>query len=293
MPLDYRAAFAGVAFSFIWSSAFSAARIIVAEAPPLSALALRFAFTGLLAILVARLLGQSMRFTGGQWRAAVIFGLCQNSIYIGLNFVAMQWIEASLAAIIASSVPLLVAAVNRVVYGERIGVQGVIGLAVGFAGVAIILGAKLDGGTQVLGAGLCILGAIALCLATLAVRNTAADGNLLMFVGMQMLVGSAGLVLPALILEELDVQWSWQLATAMSYSIIFPGLLGTWLWIWLVGRVGPTRSATYHFLNPCFGVAVAAAVLGESMTFRDMVGVVIVMAGILTVQYARQGKGAG
>jgi probable blue pigment (indigoidine) exporter len=44
-----------------------------------------------------------LRLTKAQWRAVLIFGICQNALYLGLNFVAMQTVEASLAAIIASS----------------------------------------------------------------------------------------------------------------------------------------------------------------------------------------------
>ena len=76
------------------------------------ALSARFLISGLIAVGVARAMGQSWRLTQPQWRATIIFGLCQNGLYLGLNFVAMQRIEASLAAIIASTMPLLVAALG-------------------------------------------------------------------------------------------------------------------------------------------------------------------------------------
>ena len=49
-----------------------------------------------------------------------------------------------------------------------------------------------------------------------------------------------------------------------------------------------SKAATFHFLNPFFGVAIAAIFLGESLRFSDIVGVVVIMAGILSVQLARQ-----
>jgi probable blue pigment (indigoidine) exporter len=69
-----------------------------------------------------------------QWRATVIFGICQNALYLGLNFVAMQTVEASLAAIIASTLPLLVAVAAWAVFGERLRPLAVAGLLAGFAG---------------------------------------------------------------------------------------------------------------------------------------------------------------
>ena len=58
----------------------------------------------------------------------------------------------------------------------------------------------------------------------------------------------------------------------------------------LVRRIGATRAAAFHFLNPFLGVATAAVILGERVTLRDVVGVAIIMAGILMVQLARTPK---
>jgi len=59
------------------------------------------------------------------------------------------------------------------------------------------------------------------------------------------------------------------------------------VWFLLVGRIGAVRAATFHFLNPFFGVAVAAVLLGESLGIYDVIGVAIIMAGILAVQRSR------
>jgi drug/metabolite transporter (DMT)-like permease len=74
---------------------------------------------------------------------------------------------------------------------------------------------------------------------------------------------------------------------AFAYQILVPGLAATLIWFALVGRIGSTRAATFHFLNPFFGVAIAAALLGEAVRLLDILGVVIAMAGILAVQLSR------
>ncbi len=81
--MDLRVLLAGLTFVALWSSAFATARVIVAHAPPLTALSFRFLISGLLAVLVARALGQSWRLTRGQARSVVVFGLCQNAAYWG------------------------------------------------------------------------------------------------------------------------------------------------------------------------------------------------------------------
>lgn len=285
--MDIRALLLGLAFALMWSSAFTSARIIVAEAPPILSLALRFAISGMLGVAIALMLGQTARLTRGQWKAVVVFGLCQNALYLGLNFVAMQWIEASLAAIIASIMPLLVAVCVWVLFGERTRALGIAGLVAGTLGVALIMGSRLSGGADLLGVVFCVIAVMALTAATLAMRGVSGGGNLMMVVGLQMLVGSAILAPIGFALETWDVIWSPRLIAALAYTTLVPGLAATWVWFVLVERIGATPAATFHFLNPFFGVVVAAILLGERLGLADMVGVVVIAGAILAVQISR------
>jgi drug/metabolite transporter (DMT)-like permease len=286
--MDFRAILMGLAFAALWSSAFTSARMIVAEAPPLAALSLRFLISGSLGVAITLALGQSWRLSRAQWRATLIFGLCQNALYLGLNFVAMQTVEASLASIIASSMPLMVAGLGWAVFRDRVRPLGVIGLMAGVAGVAIIMGARLSNGVDAFGVMLCLIGALALSVATLSVRGASSGGNVMMIVGLQMFVGAGVLALASAATEEIVVHWSPRLIAAFSYTTLAPGLLATWIWFRLVGRIGAVKAATFHFLNPFFGVAIAAAVLGESLGALDVLGVAVIAAGILAVQISKQ-----
>ena len=286
--MDIRAILAGLAFALIWSSAFTSARIIVADAPPILSLSLRFLISGLIGIALARFLGQTWRLTPGQWRATIVFGLCQNALYLGLNFVAMQTVEASLASIIASTMPLAVGFAGWVIFRERLSALGVLGLCAGAGGVALIMGARMQAGADFYGIALCFIAVASLTVATLMVRGASSGGNLLMIVGLQMLVGSAFLVIPGLIFDQPVVNWSMKLVLAFSYTVLMPGLVATFIWFWLVQRIGAVKAATFHFLNPFFGVMIAAVLLGETLRIWDAVGVVIIMFGILAVQMARQ-----
>lgn len=289
--MDVRALLLGTVFAAMWSSAFATARVIVAHAPPLAALSVRFLISGLVAVLIARALGQSWRLHPAQARAVVLFGLCQNALYLGLNFVAMRSVEASLAAIIAASMPLIAAVLAWAVFRERVPKLGVLGLMAGFVGVGLVMGTRLSGGADPLAVGLCVLGALALSVATLTIRGASAGGNLMMVVGLQMLVGSVALGLVSAFTETLYLRPSPAFLAAFAYQIIVPGLSATLIWFALVDRIGTTRASTFHFLNPFFGLAIAAALLGEAIRPLDILGVVIAMAGILAVQMSRPNPG--
>lgn len=286
--MDIRAILMGLAFALMWSSAFTSARIIVADASPLAALTLRYLISGLLGVAIARALGQSWHLTPAQWRATIIFGVLQNAVYLGLNFVAMQTVEASVAAIIASTMPLLVALAGWAFLGERLRPLGIAGLVAGIIGVSMIMGARITGGIDPFGLALCCIGVIALTIATLSVRGATSGGNFLMIVGLQMLVGCVALAIATVLFETPRMTPSWRLLAAFTYTTIVPGLAATFVWFWLVNRIGATRAATFHFLNPFFGVAIAAILLSEALGPQDLAGVAIITVGILAVQISRQ-----
>ena len=286
--MDLRAILAGLAFALIWSSAFTSARIIVADAPPILSLSIRFLISGFIAIAIARTFGQTWRLTPGQWKATIVFGICQNALYLGLNFIAMQSIEASLASIIASIMPLAVGFAGWIIFGERLSWIGILGLLIGAMGVVVIMGARMQDGADLFGILLCFIAVASLTVATLMVRGASSGGNLLMIIGLQMLVGASLLAIPGLLLEHKVVVWSPKLIIAFSYTVVMPGLVATFIWFWLVSRIGAVKAATFHFLNPFFGVVIAAIFLGENLRVWDVVGVVVIMIGILAVQMARQ-----
>ena len=285
--MDFKALMMGCGFALMWSSAFTSAKIAVAYAPPFAILSVRFLISGLCAIAIAWALGQRARLTRKQWYALAAFGVLQNVVYLGGNFYAAQVIDASLAVIIASLLPLLVAGANAL-RGERLGLVATLGLFAGLAGVLLIMGARLDGGADLTGVVIIVFAVLALTVATLLVQGASSGDNIIMVVGLQMLVGSTVLFQLSFATETWVIDWQWPLIAAFTYTTLVPGLLATITWFTLVKRIGATRAATFHFLNPFLGVAIASFILGEALGLLDVVGVMVIMAGILAVQLARR-----
>ncbi|WP_128255102.1 DMT family transporter [Falsirhodobacter deserti] len=285
--MDWRSLAMGIGFALMWSSAFTTGRMIVMDAPPLHALAMRFLVAGLIGVAIAATMGQTARLTRAQWRGTFLFGLFQNVIYLGCNFVAMQWLQASLASIIASAMPLVVALAGWLIFGERLRPLGIAGLVAGVTGVSIIMGSRLSGGADPLGVALCLIAVFALAFAALTVKGASGKGNLLMVVGLQMLVGAVILGTIALVAEPWHINPTPRLFWSFTYTTLVSGLVATWVWFGLVGRIGAVRASTFHFLNPFFGILIAAALLGEPVTPWDVVGVLIVAAGIFAVQISK------
>lgn len=281
----------GVVFALIWSSAFSVAKIIVAHTPPFAVSAARFAVASLIAATIAAALGQKLPRGRSAWRAIIILGLCQNTLYLGLFFSAMTRIPAGLSAIIASAMPLVVALMAPVLIGERIGPVKALGLAIGFAGVVWIMATRIVGGIDLFGVGLALAGVLALSIATLTVKGGNFGTGLLMVVACQMMIGAIGCVPLALIFEDVTAfDLTPQVLAAFAYQVLMPGIVATLIWFWLVKTVTAASASAFHFLNPIFGVAIAWAMLGEPLSVRDNFGVALVAIGILVVNRRRRAR---
>ncbi|SVC77938.1 uncharacterized protein METZ01_LOCUS330792, partial [marine metagenome] len=209
LSMDFRSIFMGILFSVIWSSAFTSARILMSSAPPFLVLSLRFLISGMLGIAIARLLGQNFNLSRQEWAGVLIFGFCQNVLNLGLNFVALQWIDASMAVIIASMLPLVVAAISWIFLVEKPGIIGVLGLVAGMSGVLLIMIDRTGDQTKLLGVLLCSVALLALAGATILLGNFfRSNKNLLMIVGLQMFVGFILLLPLTIMFEKWLINWS-------------------------------------------------------------------------------------
>lgn len=282
--IDYKSVLLGIAFVIMWSSAFTSAKVLVQYSPPILILAIRFLISGMIGITLAYVLGERIAFSRSEWKVICIFGICQNSIYLGLNFTAVQWIDAGIGAVIASTLPIIIATASFIIGKENLRPASIFGLTIGFFGVVIIMGQRIEDQSSMIGLAFCSIGAISLAIATIIVRDAATkDKNILMIVGLQMLIGSATLFPFAFFIEDWFINPTIPFFISFTYTTIFPGLFATVIWLKLVGRVGANRASSYHFLNPFFGVVTAWLILTETLSILDFFGVIIITTGIIMI----------
>ena len=278
----------GLGFVILWSSAFTSAKVIVQYSPPLLILAVRFFLTGSLGLLLANLFYEKISLTKKEWYSLVAFGLCQNTVYLGCNFIAMGSIDAFLAVIIASMLPILVAIFSWARKIEKISFMGLVGMLFGVFGCLIILKDKIIIPSNLFGMVFCLIGATALAVATLLVKNTISKTTqILRVVSIQMLVGGLPLIFLSLIFETWEITFSTSFIIAFFYTCFFPGLLATIVWFNLVRKEGAIRASAFHFLNPPMGVLIASLVLAESIKPLDIFGIIILMIAIYLIYKSR------
>src|SRR5919109_192985 len=268
----------------VWGSTYLAIRVTDRTMPPFLMSSVRFLIAG--AILYALVARTAARPTLREWRAAAIVGAALLLVGNGGVAWAETRIESGLAALIVAILPLWVAVMDRVVFGRRLSPAAIVGLVVGFGGVALLV---RPGGTgDVAAAALLVFTTAAWAGGSLYARDAPLPQSPLLAASMQMLtagvfLGSFGLATgeAASIRAE---SFAVDQLLAFGYLVVFGSLLAFSAYAWLLKNVRISVVATYAFVNPVVAVALGTVFLSEAIGWTTVVaGAAIVTAVVLIV----------
>jgi drug/metabolite transporter (DMT)-like permease len=283
MPYALVTGLAGLLFSLIWSSAFVAGKLALAVIDPFTLLTLRFAAAG------ALLLAVSVMATGGAVfsRKLVVDGLwlgaLNNAAYLGLSFKGLETVSPEATVLIVSTSPLMTTLIAAFSGGRRSPRQ-IAGALIGFAGVVLVVGARLEGGEDPTGAALVALGTLAFSVGTVAYGRTGHGHDPVALNAVQTLSGAA-LLTPFASLSMASATALGQPAVLIAFAhlVLSVSIAGFLLWLWLVRRIGAAHAATFHLINPLFGIALTAALFGSPILTSDLLGAAVVIAALAMV----------
>ncbi len=285
----------------IWGASFLFIKVAVEEMSPMMLVAIRLVLASLVLLplqKVSRLAGPADKLSPpwtSLWRS-YLFVAVVNSV---LPYVLIAWSEERIASgttsILNATTPLFTAVLAATVVGgvarERLAPMGLLGLLVGFAGVAVIsLGGGVEGGTgrsAILGYGAVLLASFTYGVGGLYARRAFVDVPPVRPALWQNVLG-AGLLLPvAWLLTPLDGLPSLQ----ASASVLALGVLGTGvalvLYYELLARVGATRTVMVTYLLPVMALVYGALLLGERVGWHSIVGLAFVLLGVMLTARAR------
>jgi drug/metabolite transporter (DMT)-like permease len=266
----------------VWGSTYLAIALVVRDLPPLLSASVRFLVAaGLLAayLLVRRGRG-ALRAPGSAWLRASVVGVLLLLGGNGLVTLAEQRsLPSGLAALLVAGVPFWVVLL-RALSGDRPTARVLLGVLVGFAGVAVLLlpGARPQGVSGV---------AVALVLSSSLLWSlgsfVAARGGLpadpLLATTAEMTAGAVALGVAGLLHGERlhpsavgAVSWG-----GLAYLVVAGSLAAFSAYSWLLGVAPTSQVATYAYVNPVVAVGLGALVLGEH------VGLVALLGGLVTV----------
>jgi drug/metabolite transporter (DMT)-like permease len=276
----------------IWGIPYLLIKVAVDELHPAVVVALRCASGSLLLLPVVLARGG---FAGlrGHWRWIVPFALVEiTAPFLLLSFAEIR-LSSSLTGLLVAMVPLLAALAARLIGLDRIDARRAVGLLVGFAGVALLVGVDVRGGDLL--AVLAVVGAaVGYAAGPILLATRLRDVPPLPLTAVSLAL-AAVVVAPWAVLERpadpaavtgaawLSVATLGVVCSAVALLVFFA----------LIAEVGPARAPVITYLNPVVALALGAALLDEAVTLGMIVGFPLVIAGSWLATSRRSARAGG
>lgn len=272
-------------FVLLWSTGFIGAKLGLPYAEPLTFLLVRFSIVIMLLTAIALWLRRPWPSRPADYGHTAIAGILLHGGYLSGVFCAIhQGMSAGLSSLIVGMQPLLTAALGRVALGERMSRVQMVGLAMGFAGIWLVLQDRVSV------AGLNVTSVLLACMALVSI--TVGTVYQKRFCGvMDLWTGStvqfaatAVVLLPfALAIETMRIEWSGRFVFALGWLVLVLSLGAISLLHVLIKRGAATRVAALFYLTPPTTAVLAFIVFGETLTPGMLAGLVVAVAGVWLV----------
>ncbi len=282
----------------IWGLAQVAAKLTLAEVPPLLQAGLRSAGAAVLLLLWSRWRGLRVFDADGSGRAGLLAG-AMFAVEFACLFVGLQFTTASRMSVFLYLAPFVVAlGMPLISPGERLSGRQALGLVLAFGGVVWAFAAGFvrpaAGPLQWLGDALGMAAAVLWAGTTLVVRATrlasALPEKTLLY---QLAVSGVALTAASALSAEV---WPRQVSAPVALLMLFQIAVvtfGSYLaWFWLVRHYPATRVSAFTLLTPLLGLLAGVGLLGDPLTLRLAVALLAVCGGIAIVNLAPRPAGA-
>ena len=273
----------------VWGSTYLAIRVVVDTMPPFLSASARFGAAGAIVWLFLRWRRgrEAMAVSGRQVAGCALVGGLLVAGGNGLVMVSERTVPSALAALVIASVPLWVVLYRRVA-GERVAWITLLGVFVGFVGIALLLlpGSGGDRGTAL---GLILVFCAAPCWALgsfLSKRVELPDDPFLSTAFQMMLGGGVCLLLGSITGELPDVdpaRFSSDSLIAFVYLILIGSLVAFTAYVWLLQHAPISKVATYAYVNPVIAIFLGWAILSETITATMFAGAAIVVGSVAAI----------
>jgi drug/metabolite transporter (DMT)-like permease len=278
----------------VWGSTYLAIRVGVREMPPFLMAGLRFTVAGLALYAWMRLQG-SPSPSWREWRAASILGTLMFLIDYASLFWAEERVPSGIAAVVLAAIPVCITLLEIIfLRTQRLTVRLSLGLAVGLIGVAVLMNPKASLGEAPLDRGGAIALLVACCgwsIGTIVSQKLVLPSSKAMSAGAQMFSGGVQLLVLSWVSGEFSRfhvrEISGSAWFSLVYLIIAGSIVGYTAYVWLLHYESPTRVGTYAYVNPVIAVILGAALGGEIIGPRTLLGTALVLVSVVAITTAK------
>ncbi|NNM75376.1 DMT family transporter [Sphingomonas sp. ID1715] len=273
--------------SVLWGGSFFFLAVALKELPPITIMLLRVSLGALPLLAFLALRGERLPGTPRIWGMFLALGLLNNALPFVLYAYAQLRIESGLASILNATTPLWgVLVAHFLTRDERASGPKIAGVLLGFAGVALMIGAKSGMDGEAIAILMCLGATLSYAFAAVYARRFKPLGIPPLTVATGQLIGASLLLLPfSLALEQ---PWSLPMPAAVTWwSIAGFALICTsfayWLYFRLLESAGATNALLVTFLIPVTAILLGAFALGEALEPRHYAGMALIALGLAAI----------
>ena len=287
---------------FFWGSTYVAIRFGVEVLSPWVLGSVRFLVAGPLMLGICAARGMKLKQSRRDLALLAAIGI----LMLGMGNMGLVWAEqylpSGLAALLIAVIPIYVALLEVFLPGgEGLRARGWIGIAIGFAGLVVLLSPGLrDGmhgaGGQLIGSTVAVLSAFAWTCGSVLSRRAKLAANAFVAAAWEMLF--AGLFNFCLLLIAQgprglrEAHWGMQAVLSIAWLITFGSLVGYTAYIYLLEHVPVAKVSTYAYINPIVAVILGALFLHERLVGIEYIGMAAILVAVYLVTSSKLRSGA-
>ncbi|MBI2773662.1 MAG: DMT family transporter [Chloroflexi bacterium] len=270
-----------VGVALVYGACFVAIRAGLEYAPPFAFAAARALGGGVTLLALAGVAGQPLLGTGVRWPALLAVALTSTTLGFGTMFSSQLWSGAGLASVAGNLQPLFVVALALVFLGEPLTRAKALALAVGSAGVALVVSPALTTEAGVL---LALASSATLAVGNVLLKRLGDAPRVVVFSAWQLILGGLPLLALSAVLERgAPLDWSLELVALVALLALPGAALPYAAWNWLVRRGDVGSLSVFLFLTPVAGVVLAGVAYGERLSGASVLGLALTVLAALLV----------
>lgn len=281
-------------FVLAWSTGWIVAGFSARYADPLWFLFLRFVFAAAVIAAIALATRAPWPRRARDIGHAMASGVLLHTLYLGGVWWAVRnGVPSGVSGIMAGLQPVLTALLAPALIGERITARRAAGVALGFAGIVLVLLPKLVGVSPadfraiVIPLAVNFVGMVAVTLGTFYQKRFVSGGDMRTTTTWQY-VGAALTTIPLIAaFGRIEAEWNPTLVLTMAWSVLALSVGGIGLFLYLIKRGEVSRASAYIYLVPACSALMAYLFFGETLSPIQLAGMAVTAGGVFLATRSR------
>jgi drug/metabolite transporter (DMT)-like permease len=286
-----------VAFALLyvlWGSTYLAMRIVVRDMPPYVAGAVRYLIAGPIMLAALAVSGRKVRISMQDLRRLLVIGI----LLLSIGNIGVLWgeiyVPSGLASLIVALVPIWVVMIEAWIFrAGRMKAKGLFGLAMGIAGLLVLMWPRITSGSrlgrlELMGCGILAFGSFFWALGSIFSHRYELSVDVFVSAAWQMTLGGiVNAVIAVVSGQVFRTHWTVTAFTGIGYLVVFGSWIGYSAFIYLLEHVPTPKVATYTYINPIIALVLGAVILHERVDVFMLVGTAIIITSVALVNTSK------